>query len=387
MKKLGIWYLLVLTFVLGFTSCETEDFNNDPKVEIVIDNKEGSAVYSFEAKTSGIDNDAQTVWSVDGNDIEGEDEENIINQILDYLFEPGKHTICVRIITEQRTIEACTDIEVEVDENNPCPDLFFRSKQYQGRFTYKFFANFRGINEVSYGWYINDRLVEDSAPDEDNYLIWDFKEPGRYEVCIKTETPNCPEGVSYCKVIEVEESSLVCPEVSFTKEIEPGTVGTYTFGAKIEGADEVSQILWYVDGNPVESPKNNDPQVGSRTLVYQFNSGVHEVCLKVITPDCPEGVKYCKEIRVGDCPDLFFEPERDGDKAAYYFYPGAFEGIDDATLKWFVNGEYVGTSPEFPHNNPFYYEFEGPGKYEVCLETGTPECSSGASFCKTIEFE
>ncbi|WP_101447906.1 hypothetical protein [Aquimarina sp. MAR_2010_214] len=388
MKKFSIWYTLIFALLLGFISCETEDFNNDPEVEIVIDNKEGSAVYSFEAKTNGINNDAEIIWSVDGNDIEGEDKENIINQIMDYLFEPGKHTICVRIITEERTVEACADIEVEVDENNPCPDLFFRSKHYQGRSTYKFIADFKEIQEVSYGWYINGELVEDSAPNENNYFIWNFKEPGRYEVCIKTETPNCPEGVSYCKVIEVEASDLACPEVSFTKEMEPETMGTYTFDAKIEGVDEVSQILWFVDGKVVDSPKNdNDSQIGNRTLIYQFDSGVHEVCLKVITPDCQEGVKYCKEIRVGDCPDLFFEPERDGDKAAYYFYPRAFEGIDNITLEWFVNKKYVGKSPEFPHNNPFYHEFDGPGRYEVCLMIETPECPNGTSFCKIIEFE
>ncbi|WP_282079336.1 hypothetical protein [Aquimarina algiphila] len=386
MKKLRIWYTLMLSLLLGFISCEqTEDFDNEPKVEIVIDNQEGSGVYSFEAKTIGMSDNAQVIWSVDGKEIEGEDQENIINQILDYLFKPGSHTICVKVITDQRTIEACTEIEVEVDENDPCPDLFFKTRQYERPSTYKFIADFDGVEEASYEWFINGDLVKDTSENGNNYLIWNFKEAGRYEVCMKTETPDCPLGTSYCKVIEIEESDLVCPEVSFTKEMEPGTFGTYTFEAQIESNDDVAEIKWYVNGDLVESP--TDPQVGNRTLYYQFGSGTHEVCLKVTTQNCPEGIKYCKEIRVGDCPDLFFEPERDGDKNAYYFYPRAFDGIDDVVLEWFVDEQYVGRSPEFPHNNPYYYEFDGPGRYEVCLMIETPECPNGTSFCKVIEFE
>ncbi|MEW7291345.1 hypothetical protein [Aquimarina sp. 2304DJ70-9] len=384
MKKLNIWFLATLTLLLGFTSCEiNEEFGDCPEIDITIENEPGSAVYRFITQFNGLD-DVRLTWTIDGEEVDTGNLNEIIGQILDYKFENGEYTICVKVADESCPVEVCKDIVVERDENDPCPDLFFSSRQYEKPNTYKFIADFERIEEVSYGWFINGELVEDSAPDERNYLIWDFNEPGVYEVCIKTETPDCPEGTSYCKEIRVEESDLVCPEVSFDKEMEPGTIGTYVFEANIEGVDEVSEILWFVNGEIIESP--NDPQVGSRVLVYQFEYGVHEVCLKVVTPDCPEGVKYCKEIRVGDCPDLFFEPERDGDNLAYYFYPRAFDGIDDVTIEWFVDGEYVGSSPEFPHNNPFYYQF-GPGRYEVCMMVETPDCPAGVSFCKVIEID
>ncbi len=396
MKKLSIWFILTLTLVIGFTSCEVnEEFDNDPEVEIIVDNKEGSAVYSFEAKTSGME-DAQLIWTVDGEVIDGENQNEIINQILDYLFESGTHTICVKLIKGDVVREACVDIDVTVDENDPCPDLFFKAKKYEGPLTYKFMADFRGIDSLSYGWFINGELVEDSAPDEDNYLLWDFEGPGRYEVCIKAETPDCPEGTSYCKVIEIEERDVKCPDVKFEvykKDVvivDNDSIHKYKFAADFESLDRVSRFKWFVDEVQIEDP--NTQQNGGAYFFYEFTEGVYIVCLKVEVEGCDEELSYCEEIFVRNmpdakCPELFFEKERDGDKAAYYFYPRAFDGIDDTQLDWFVNGDFVGSSPEFPHNNPFYHEFDGPGRYEVCLMIETPECPEGTSFCKVIEIE
>lgn len=382
MKKIGIWYTCILTFLLVFTSCElNEQFEGCPEIDVTIENESGSAVYRFAAQLNGLE-DVRLTWTIDGEEIDTGNLNDVIDQILDYRFEPGEHIVCVKVADDSCPIEVCKDIKVERDENDPCPDLFFESRQYERPSTYKFIADFEGIERVSYGWFVNGELVEDSAPDERNYLIWNFKKPGRYEVCIKTETPDCPEGASYCKVIEVEESDLVCPEVSFSKEIEQAVAGTYAFEAKIEGGDEPREIIWYVNGETIE-PTNEE----NRILVYQFEPGVYEVCIKVITENCPEGVKYCKEIRVENCPELFFEPERDGDTTAYYFYPREFEGIDDVTLEWFVDGEYVGKSPEFPHNNPFRHDFNEAGRYEVCLMIETPDCPNATSYCKIIEFE
>ncbi|MEB3347051.1 hypothetical protein U6A24_16380 [Aquimarina gracilis] len=476
MKKLSFWFISMFILMLGFTSCEqTEEFDNEPQVEIVVDNKEGSAVYSFEAKTSGMEG-AELIWTVNGNVIDGDNQNDIINQILDYLFESGTHTICVKLIKGDLVREACVEIDVEVDENDPCPDLFFKARQYEEPNTYKFFADFRGIEEIGYGWYINGELVEDSSPDERNYFIYDFKEPGVYEVCIKAETPDCPEGASYCKEIVVEEVNSACPEVAFEKELEAGSDSVYIFEAIIEGADNVTEIHWFVNDDLVENA--TDQQGGNRILRYQFEQGVYKVCIQVITPDCPEGVKYCKEIRiegdcpntafrveegngeglytfissverddvlfywyingqlVGDagsnyfeydflldqsgnlpggpgdyeiclqieapncpignseefckiitvkeanqCPELSFELEQDGDNPAYYFYPGNFEGVEDVSSEWFVNGDYVGSSTGM--QDPFYYQFN-PGTYEICLMIETPDCPNGVKLCQEI---
>ncbi|MCK8522786.1 hypothetical protein M0D21_14490 [Aquimarina sp. D1M17] len=386
MKKISIWLITAFAMILGFTSCEVnEEFEGCPEIDITIENEPGSAVYRFIAQLEELE-DVRFTWTIDDQEVTTGNIENIIGEILDYRFEPGKHTVCVKVASDDCPIQVCKEIEVERDENDPCPDLFFESRTYERPSTYKFIADFEGIERVHYEWFIDGELVEDSNANDPNYLIWNFEEPGVYEVCIKAETPDCPEGTSYCKEIRIEESDLSCPQVAFEKEMEPGTDGTYVFEAVIEGNDEVSEILWFVNGEHVENP--TDQQGGERVLVQEFAPGVYEVCLKVVTENCPDGVTYCKEIRVdGGCPELSFEAEQDGDNAAYYFYPGAFDGIDDVKLEWFVNGEYAGSSPEFPHNNPFYFQFDGPGSYEVCLMIETPECPNGTSFCKVIEID
>ncbi len=386
MKKFSTWLITIFAVILGFTSCEVnEEFDSCPEINVVIENDPGSAVYRFIAQLDELE-DIRFTWTIDGEEIATGNIDNIIGEILDYRFEPGKHTVCVKVASDNCPIEVCKEIDVVRDETDPCPDLFFESRTYERPSTYKFIADFEGIERVNYGWFINGDLVEDSSPDERNYLIWNFEEPGVYEVCIKTETDECPNGATYCKEIVVRESDLACPEISFEKEKKPDTENTYVFEAVIEGTDEVSEILWYVNGEEIEA--STDQQGGARVLEQEFRPGAYEVCLKVTTPDCPDGVTYCKEIRIeGDCPDLAFEAEQDGDNAAYYFYPRAFEGIDDVALEWFVNGDYVGRSPEFPHNNPFYYQFDGPSRYEVCLMIETPECPNGTSFCKVIEIE
>ncbi len=388
MKKLSIWFILTLTLVIGFTSCDAnEEFDNDPEVEIIVDNKEGSAVYSFEAKTSGME-DAQLIWTVDGNVIDGENQNEIINQVLDYLFESGAHTICVKLIKGDLVREACVDIDVTVDENNPCPDLFFRKEQYEEPYSYKFFADFEEIDSLSYGWFVNGDLVEDSGPDEKNYLIWDFEGPGRYEVCIKTETPDCPEGTSYCKVIEIEEGNEKCLDILFRSEeviVDENTnVASYTFTPDFEGVENVTDFQWFINDEQMQS-NGNDQSLSIRLELCDK----YEVCLKVFTSDCPEGAKYCKTIDLScekDCPEISFEIVQEGSDFGYNFFPRAFEGIDesDTTLEWYADDTFLGKSGEFPHNNPFYTQLER-GQYLIYLVVKTNSCPEGVKWRKLLQ--
>ncbi|MBQ4822680.1 hypothetical protein [Aquimarina sp. MMG016] len=386
MKKLSIWSVMIFTLLIGFNSCDQiEEFDNCPEVNVTVDNETGSAVYRFAAQIDGIE-DVRFTWTINGDEVDTGSLSDVKDQILDYRFEPGEYKVCVKVASENCPIEVCTDIVVERDETDPCPDLFFESRQYERPSQYKFIADFRGIEEVSYGWFINGEFVEDSSPNESNYLIYDFKEPGVYEVCIATETPECPNGTRYCKEIVIEEVSDVCPEVSFTKEMEPGTNGVYVFEAQIEGTDAVAELDWYINDQLIENP--SDQQGGSRVLTYQFDPGVYKVCLKVFTEDCPEGVIYCKEIEVrgeNECPELFFIAEKDGDNPAYYFQVEFENASNIEWLGWYINGEFVEDSNN-GDNNRFYYQFS-PGRYEVCLKTETPECPEGTSYCKVIEIE
>lgn len=382
MKKLSIWKMMILTLLIGFSSCEEiEELENCPDVSIEVDHETGSAVYRFVAQLDGIE-DVSFVWSIDGETIDSGTIGDIKDQILDFRFEPGLHTVCVKLAREDCPIEVCTEIDVEIDQNDPCPDLFFETRELDGPSQYKFIPDFEGMNEVAFGWTINGEPVGDWTAGADNYLIWSFEEAGSYEVCMVTETPECPQGVTYCKVIEIEQDEVRCPEISFVKELVPGTVGTYNFEATISEIDNATEMLWFVNGELAQSSDD--------FFTYQFENGVHEVCFQVITESCPNGVRYCKEVVVEQasaCPDLLFEAEQDGNSYAYYFYPAAFEGMDDTQLEWFINGNYVGSSPDNPHNNPFYWQLDGPGEYEVCLMIETPDCPEGTSFCKVIVVE
>ncbi|MBW1294530.1 hypothetical protein [Aquimarina litoralis] len=382
MKKLSIWCVVIFTLLVGFISCEEiEELENCPDVTINVDNVAGSAVYRFAAQLNGIE-DVRLTWSIDGEEIATGNLDDIASQIFEYQFEEGTYTVCVSVASETCPIEVCKEIVVDIDETNPCPDLFFETRQLDRPNHYKFIADFPGIEETRYEWFINGEVVETDNQNADNYLFWEFSEAGTYEVCIKTETPDCPEGTSYCKVIEVEEVDGNCPELFFLAE-QDGDNPAYYFQVEFPNADQVEWLGWFINGELVEDSNNGD----NNRFYYQFEPGRYEVCLKTETPDCPQGTSYCKVIEIEGataCPELFFEAEQDGDNPAYYFYPSAFEGIDDVTLEWSVNGDFVGTSTG--HNEPFYYQF-APGSYEVCLSVETPDCPQGVTFCKVIEIE
>ncbi|KAA1246466.1 hypothetical protein [Aquimarina sp. RZ0] len=383
MKKRSMYCIIVFILLLGFISCdENEEFETCLNVSISINNTPGSEVYRFYAQLDK-EEEVRLSWSIDGEEVTIRSLNDIINQSLDYRFEEGSHMICVKAASDTCLIEVCEEIEVIIDELNPCPDLFFDAHIQERPSQYKLIANFRGIEEIPFEWFINEELVENT--NNDNYLFWEFDEVGRYEVCVKAETEECANGVFYCKVIEVEAVSDRCPEISFDKEREPDAIGSYVFEAVIEEIDEVNEVQWYVNGDLVEN--TTDEQEGIRLFTYQFTRGIYEVCLKVFTSDCQDGVVYCKEIKVDDdvCPELYFEIEQDDTNPAYYFQV-AFEGADVLEwLGWYINGDFVEDSNQ-GDNNRFYYQF-APGRYEVCLKTETPECPEGISYCKIIEIE
>jgi len=382
MKKLNTWCVMIFTLLIGFTSCEeNEPFENCPDVTVNVDNVPGSAVFRFAAQFDGIE-DVRLTWTIDGEEVDTGNLNDIASQILEYQFEEGTYTVCVKVASDTCPIEVCKEIEVVRDETDPCPDLFFDARQYERPNKYKFIADFPGIEQTRFEWFINGEVIENPTQNDDNYLFWEFSEPGTYEVCIKTETPDCPNGTSYCKTIEIEETDITdgCPDLFFIAE-QDGDNPAYYFQVEFEGADQVAWLGWFINGELVEDSNDGD----NNRFYYQFTPGTYEVCLMTETPECPLGTSYCKVIEIASnaiCPELFFEAEQDGNNPAYYFYPGAFDGIDNVAIEWSVNGEYVGTTSG--HDDPFYYQFN-PGRYEVCMAVETPNCPEGVTFCKVIE--
>jgi len=132
-----------------------------------------------------------------------------------------------------------------------CPELNFTS-EILNRFNlaYQFEASFPGLEALgSYSWFVDGVFIEADGPDNqgDNLLLRNFEAPGVYEICMKAETENCPEGIEFCKRIEILEA---CPELFFEFEQEPGTFG-YTFSSNFEGMNLVT-YQWFVDNEPIE---------------------------------------------------------------------------------------------------------------------------------------
>ncbi len=403
MKKLSIWLLSTLAMLIVLTSCEiNEEFDRCPelaftfhkldamhleKVNDTISNDSLAGYYKFTADFPNIEETAYE-WFVNDSLLDSELILDDRDNMYVGFFEPGIYTICIFSETPEcpEGTSYCKTLRVGVS-NSACPQLMFVTRTdtlSSGKVDYKFIADFEGIEEISYGWFINGDLVEDSAPGEDNYLRWNFEKPGVYEVCIKTETPECPEGTSYCEAVRVGESNTDCPEISFEIEQEGNSFGYKFYPAAFEGIDDPNTTLeWYANdqflGKSDEYPHNNP-------FYTQLAQGQFLICLVVKTENCPEGKEWCKLLQVGDviisCPELSFEIEQQGDSTAYMFFPGNFEGVEDFTSDWFVNEEYVGSS--IGQQDPLSYQFEA-GRHEVCLLFETPECPEGIKKCIVIE--
>jgi len=243
---------------------------------------------------------------------------------------------------------------------------------------YKFTAM---ISEASglnaYDWLVNGQIIEaDGANNQgDNLLLFNFEAPGVYEVCIKGETDTCPEGIEFCKSVEVLS---VCPELFFEFEQEQGTFG-YTFFANFE---EINQINyeWFVDNEPIEQDGGAE---GDNSFFTTLSIGAHTVCIKTMIPSCANELEFCEEIMVEEiCPDLSFTFEQEGNTSSYNFTAN-FPDIETTQYQWLINGEVIEQDGGANGDNIFFFQFD-PGTYNVCIFSETPTCPNGKEFCNEI---
>lgn len=174
-----------------------------------------------------------------------------------------------------------------------------------------------------------------------------------------------------------------CPNLSFDYEILEGT--TYEFVADFEEIDEISGFDWWVDGEFIERD-GRDVQ-GDNELIKTFESGFHEVCIKVASEedDCVAGVEYCKTFEVEDpCPFLFFEYDQINNFT--YLFEAAFEAKDEIEYSWVIihNDDLIYFEEEGPDGDDrLEFQFE-PGDYKVCIEAEPEGCPQALKFCEEI---
>ncbi len=174
-----------------------------------------------------------------------------------------------------------------------CPELEFSFEiTDSGALEYLFEASFSNLEETaSYSWFLNGNFIELDGPGSngDNILTIDFNEPGINEVCILAETANCPEGVTFCREIDVD---FICPELFFT--IEQQGPSLFNFIADFENI-ETTFYQWSIDNEFIEP---DGGEAGDNMLAFEFSPGIFEICIRTETPDCPTGTTFCMELVV-----------------------------------------------------------------------------------------
>lgn len=259
-----------------------------------------------------------------------------------------------------------------------CPALAFSIENTdQSNLSYRFISEYSIEFTGSYAWFVDDQFIEGDGPavQGDDVLEYTFATPGTYQVCIQTETPDCPQGILFCKEVVVD---VFCPQPFYEFTVEAGTTN-YIFNAAFDGIEDLSYD-WTINEQVVETDGGIE---GDNILFRDLAPGDYTVCIKIITESCPQGTAYCREVFVAPiCPELFFIQEQEGDTSSYNFFAD-FESMNVIVYSWAINGEFIELDGGANGDNTLFYQFS-PGAYSVCITAETADCPQGTQFCREI---
>ncbi|MCX2744404.1 hypothetical protein OO013_11030 [Mangrovivirga sp. M17] len=317
-------YLIAFIFLL-FTSCFEEnpfdDKHNDGNGEIVNNDStdtdslhcpelhftyehDSFGVYIFTADFEKME-ETPFSWYVDGEPV-GQIAVDSANYTLFWQFNPGTHRICIKASNDEcGELIFCESITYD-PINYGCPNLSFTKNALSSR-NYEFFANISNPDSLAwYGWMVNGEVVENDGYQNngDNYFNYIFEEEGYYEICLITETPECPESVSYCENYYVQFDSIPndstgtikCRQLGFNYAKDHND-STYTFTADFEAMDSVS-YSWsvYINGDYQGGKTRRAGSESGHTFTWYFESDEeYVVCLKQVDGDCGN-YQLCEEI-------------------------------------------------------------------------------------------
>ncbi|TPN85296.1 hypothetical protein [Aquimarina algicola] len=264
-----------------------------------------------------------------------------------------------------------------------CPELSFKQ---DGK---TLIADFEGIENLeTYEWYVDDQLVETETTSNDNQRdnTLDLKDynPGTYKVCIKTETPDCPNGTEFCKEITISETEgESCPTLKYTREGD-------NLIADFEGIDTIKFYAWQITGGPLGNEtiienEGADFEGDDKYSLANLQSGTYTICLISESPTCTQAEPFCKEIEVRNntnplCPKLSFITEG---SLLFANFPG-INSLD--SYEWRVDGQVVETESlqNQDRDNSLDLSSYQPGTYSVCLFAETPDCPNGIEYCADV---
>ena len=248
-----------------------------------------SLSYVFDVDLNGIDQVNGYQWLVEDEIVDsGTTNTSDIPQFQFNFPEPGIYLVCFKIDTDDCVLNEEVCLEVEVPSY--CPNLSFEIEQEAGTLGYRFTANFRDIERVSYNWVIDGQIVgSGGGPDSFNVYLQQFEQIGDHEVCIKSTVTSCNEVIEYCEQITVNG----CPDLFF--EVQQDVEPVYTFMAEFPGIESV-RYEWLINDDVIEQDGGIE---ADNKLFFQFDTGLYEVCIRAVeTPQCPQPNSFCRQIQI-----------------------------------------------------------------------------------------
>ncbi|SHI66441.1 hypothetical protein SAMN04488508_102363 [Aquimarina spongiae] len=181
---------------------------------------------------------------------------------------------------------------------------------------------------------------------------------------------------SYFEFYSIINSCVGCPNIRF--EIRSVSDTLYEIVTNFEILDNF-QVSLKIDGQVV-----SNAVLDGNIFRQEFTPGTYEVCVKVVSPDCPEGKEACQTLVVESrCPNLGFTFEQEQGTFQYNFTAN-FEGISDTQYNWVVDDQVIEENDGGAQgDNNFVFQFT-PGAHRVCIATETPLCPQGTEFCQDI---
>ncbi|WP_378185069.1 hypothetical protein ACE939_09105 [Aquimarina sp. W85] len=141
-------------------------------------------------------------WLIDGVLVEANDGGIAGDNLLNYTFAPGSYDVCIEAasVSCPEGMQYCIPVEVLPI----CPQLAFTYEKLLGLPLYRFTADFPEKDDITYSWYIDDAFIEadGGAAGGDNLLQYNLL-LGVYEVCIRYQSTECPEGVEFCEIVTI----------------------------------------------------------------------------------------------------------------------------------------------------------------------------------------
>ncbi len=239
------------------------------------------------------------------------------------------------------------------------------------KFEYPITLNDKEKNEITID---NDQGVDSFLLDQGVGYQPDFKFPIKISVAPDFKTT---ELSSYYEFYEIINDCVGCPDIRF--EIKALSDNIYQFIPDIEIKDGY-QLFFKINNEVIP-----DQVINGNSFTRQFYPGAYEVCIKAITPDCPDGIEFCKELVVEPiCPEITYAYEQVLTSNIYRFTPSVV-GLDgNVTIGWYVNDVFI--KDELLSAQLVEIELSL-GRNVVCARIETQQCPNGAQHCKEIVLE